>query len=162
MKRLSRFNKVLITAAVVATSGGVSLGITSLVSADSEGSSAVVAVVGSELESEPAGPRSMHGGKKGIHSEALAELFDMTVDELREAMHSGKSLAAIAEEKNVDLSKVTELLVSEFSAHLDEKLEEFKANVDEMVTMTPHARGEIGSSGEVRPGGHHGRGGHRF
>ena len=114
---------------------------------------------------EGKGPR---GPKGAMRSEALATLFGMTADELHEALHSGKSLATIAEEKNVDLSKVTDLLVSELSAHLDEevasgeitreqadaKLAEFKENVDEMVTKTPPARGE----GEIRGMGGPGRG----
>ncbi len=205
MKRLSRFNKVLITVGVVAASGGVSLGITSLVSANNSVQSEVASIngtgtitgdlsvasaddaiaasgdvsVASDGSTVSAETKVMHTGGPGPHSEAMAELFGMTVDELHDALHSGKSLATIAEERNVALSKVTDLLVAEFSAHLDEevasgehtreeadaKLAEFKANVDQMVTKTRPTRGELGTRGEGGPhgemgprGGRHGGG----
>ena len=207
MKRLSRFNKVLITAAVVATSGGVSLGITSLVSANTSTSSETISAVGTGTINSDVSVASAEEvvafsgsvsvasdgsttsetnksnvasqtrvGKRGLHSAAMAELLGMTVEELHEALRSGKSLATIAEEKNVALSQVTDLIIAELSAHLDEevaageltreeadaKLAKFTANVDEMVTKTRPARGEIGSRGEGGHGGPHGRGGHRF
>jgi hypothetical protein len=151
VKKNSRFIKVLIAVGVVAATGGASLGITSFVSAQTSSASDVVAVA--EAES---GSVANASSASGAHSAAMTELLGMTQDELREALHSGKSLATIAEEKNVELSKVTDLLVSDFSAHLDEhvadgdltreeadaKLAMFKENVDEMVTMTPPARGE--------------------
>lgn len=168
MKRISRFNKVVIAAALVAVSGGASLGITSFVSANNSNLSAAVAVFESDRQAingaiaaagdEVAAITADSTGRmhRGPVSEAMAELFGMTVEELHEEMHSGKSLATIAEEKNVDLSKVTDLVVSEFSAHLDEhvangvmtreeadeKLATFTENVDEMVTKTRPARGE--------------------
>ena len=182
MKRLSRFNKILIAVGVVAASGGASLGITSLVSANNASSpdvaaevTAVAAVDSADDVSVASGSvsssaddsanttndetvetKEAHVGKRGLHSPAMAELFGMTVDELHEALHSGKSLATIAEEKNVALSQVTDLMIAEFSAHLDEevasgehtreeadaKLAEFTANVDTIVTTTPPARGE--------------------
>lgn len=186
VKKNSRFIKVLIAVGVVAASGGASLGITSLVSANTSSAPDVVAVADAsslaesplaeassasdvisaaaddspstddDATSESTETKVMRGGKGGAHSAAMAELFGMTQDELHEALHSGKSLAAIAEEKNIALSKVTDLLIAEFSAHLDKhvadgdltreeadaKLAEFTANVDQKVTMTPPARGE--------------------
>lgn len=170
MKKNSRFIKILVAVGVVAASAGVSLGVTSLVSADTATSSDIVTMAGPAHGEGPHGVTG-HNPKMGPRSEALAEMFGMTQDELRDAMHSGKSLATIAEEKNVDLSKVTDLLVSEFSAHLDEKvasgkhtreeadekLAAFTENVDQMVTMTPPARGEgqRGGKGRGGHGGHH-------
>lgn len=198
MKRLSRFNKILITAGVVAASGGVSLGITSFVSADNATQSEVASVVetgtitgdlsvasaddaiaasgdvsvASDGSTAIADAEVKHARGHGPRSEAMAALFGMTVDELHDALHSGKSLATIAEEKNVALSKVTDLLIAEFSAHLDEevasgehtreeadaKLAEFTAKVDEMVTKIRPARGEMGPRGGRHGGGHRGFG----
>lgn len=190
MKRISRFNKVVIAAALVAASGGASLGITSLVSADNSNVSDIAAEVGSDSQAINGVITAADGevteisvdssGRvhRGPASEALATLFGMTTDELHEALHSGKSLAAIAEEKNVELSKVTDLMVSEFSAHLDEhvaagdmtreeadeKLAAFTENVDEIVTKTRPARGEghiKGHDGPARGHGGHHHDGHR-
>lgn len=170
MKRLSRFNKVLITVGLVAASGGASLGITSLVSADAQPKA--VSVVSADespaeadewatTEQKPESKPFRHD-KGGMHSEAVADLFGMTIDELREELHSGKSLAAIAEEKSVAVSKVADVLVAEFSTHLEEKLQKFKDNVDDMVNMTPPLRDAMGSHGEGGRGGYHGGGGHHF
>ena len=145
MKRLSRFNKVLITAGVVAAAGGASLGITSLVSANNSTVAFGDFSVASDGSTATADTKVEHGGRHGLHSDAMAELLGMTVDELHEALHSGKSLAMIAEEKNVALSKVTDLLIAEFTA-----------NVDELVTKTRPARGEGGLHGGRHGGGHRG------
>lgn len=150
MKRLSRFHKILITVGVVAASGGVSLGITSLVSANNSTVASGDVSVASDGSTATADTKVKHVARHGLHDDAMAELLGMTVDELHEALHSGKSLAMIAEEKNVALSKVTDLLIAEFIA-----------NVDEMVTKTRPTRGEDGPHGEMGPrGGRHG-GGHR-
>lgn len=47
------------------------------------------------------------------NEKALADLLKLTTDELHTQMHSGKSLAQIAEAQGVQVSKVIDLLVSQ-------------------------------------------------
>ena len=84
-----------------------------------------------------------------------------------------KSLADIAKAKGIDIVKVTDALVAEFKAHLDEevasgehtqveadaKLAEFKTRVTDMVNNVRPAHGPEGRGQEGRgPRGQEGRG----
>lgn len=60
---------------------------------------------------------------------ALAELLGMTVDELHTAVKSGKSLAQIAQDQNVAVSKVIDLLVAQA-----------KTKITQMVNTVPSER----------------------
>lgn len=115
------------------------------------------------------GGRGGPGGKLGhikAASEELAAVLNLTTAELVTQLRDGKSLTAIAEAQNVDISKVKEVLTTEFKAHLDEevasgkhtqaeadeKLAKFTSRLDDMVNK---ARPQGGMKGEG-----HGRGGH--
>ena len=91
-----------------------------------------------------------HGGRGGhakFVSDGLASVLNLSVEELHTQLRDGKSLAAIAEAQNVDISKVKDVLTSEFKAHLaeevksgehtqaeaDEKLAQFESRIDDMV-----------------------------
>ena len=119
-----------------------------------------------------------HGGK-GKHvkaaSEGVANVLNLSLDELRTQLRDGKSLAAIAEAQNVDISKVKDVLTSEFKAHLDEevasgkhtqaeadeKLTQFEERLDDMVNAV-RPEGAMGRGGHGPRGGHRGMGGHNF
>lgn len=119
------------------------------------------------------GGKGGHGGKMGhikAASEEVAAVLNLTTEELATQLRDGKSLAAIAEAQNVDISKVKEVLTTEFKAHLDEevaegehtqaeadeKLAKFTSRLDDMVNK---ARPEGGMKGEGhRRGGHGPRG----
>ena len=75
---------------------------------------------------------------------ALAELLGMTVDELHTAVRSGKSLAQIAQDQDVAVSKVIDLLVAQA-----------KTRITEMVNTVPPARSEM-RGGHRRGGFGHG------
>ncbi|GGN98283.1 hypothetical protein [Saccharibacillus kuerlensis] len=64
------------------------------------------------------------GGKGGmkIDQAAVASLLGLTEDELKTERQAGKSLAAIAGEKGVEVQKVVDLIASTLKASLDEKL----------------------------------------
>ena len=111
-----------------------------------------------------------HRGKGGhirAASEDLAGVLNLSVEELRTQLQSGKSLAAIAEAQNVEISTVKDVLTSEFKAHLDEevaagkhtqaeadaKLEQFTSRLDDMVNR-------VRPEGGMRDGGRHGHSGH--
>jgi hypothetical protein len=96
----------------------------------------------------------------------------MSEADLRTALEDGKSLATIAGEKGVAVSKVVDALVAELKAHLDEevasgehtraeadqKLADAKSRIEAFVNGTAPAGGPgFGFGG---PGGHgHGPGG---
>ena len=124
------------------------------------------------------GGKGGHGGKLGhikAVSQELAAVLNMTTDELATQLRDGKSLAAIAEVQNVEISKVKEVLTSEFKEHLaeevasgehtqavaDEKLAKFESRLDDMVNK---ARPQGGEKGDGHGRGHGPRGmggGHR-
>jgi len=117
------------------------------------------------------GPRGV-GGKGGpgrFMTATLATTLKLTQEELKIQLHSGKSLADVAQAQNVDIADVKTALTSDFSAHLaeevtsgkhtqaeaDAKLAEFTTNLDTMVNRVGPAGG---MKGEGR--GHGPRGGH--
>ena len=56
---------------------------------------------------------------------AAAEALDMTPEELRTELRAGKSIAAVAEERNVDLQTVIDAMVTEATANIEERITEF-------------------------------------
>lgn len=57
-------------------------------------------------------------------SEQIAKVLGLTADELKAQVGSGKTLAAIAKEKGVDVQKVTDVLVQGMTARLDQRLKD--------------------------------------
>ncbi|MCI3923343.1 hypothetical protein MO973_24255 [Paenibacillus sp. TRM 82003] len=93
-----------------------------------------------------------HGGMMLGDASALATLFNLTSDELREALRNGKTLADIAAAQGVDVQAVIDASVASMKAKLDERLAEgklTKAQYDELAaTVTDKAtklvNGELG------------------
>jgi hypothetical protein len=113
------------------------------------------------------GPGRGHG--RGFAKlDAAAKVLGMTVEDLRGALEGGKSLAAVAQEKGIDVAKVVDALVVEFKAHLDEevasgihtqaeadeKLADARARLEAFVNGTAPAGGPGGFKGgrHARPG----------
>ena len=67
-------------------------------------------VVSGEADHAPRGPRA------AIASEAVAKVLGMTADELRTELQSGKTLAEIAKTKGVDIAKVKQAIIDDFTA----------------------------------------------
>jgi hypothetical protein len=184
MRTTSRFTRVAVSAGLVVAVGAGVLGMTSFASAQISGPSPApqaVEVSTSEdtsttIESKESGSvkgQTGHGGKMGhikAASEEVAAVLNLTIEELVAELRDSKSLAAIAEAQNVDISKVKEVLTAEFKAHLDEyvvegkltqaqadeKLAKFTSRLDDMVNK---ARPQGGMKGEGhRRGGHGPRG----
>ena len=118
------------------------------------------------------GPGKGHGMGHGPKLEAAAKVLGMTTEELKTELAT-KSLADVAAAKGVDITKVTDALVAEFKAHLDEevasgehtqaeadaKLAEFTTRVADMVNNVRPAGGPEGRGQEGRgPRGHGGPG----
>jgi hypothetical protein len=70
--------------------------------------------------------RPAHGPGKGhgrfAKLDAAAKALGMTVEDLRSALEGGKSLAAVAQEKGIDVAKIVDALVAGFKAHLDQEV----------------------------------------
>ncbi|MGA1363096.1 MAG: hypothetical protein ACO36A_09260, partial [Ilumatobacteraceae bacterium] len=169
MNSKSRFTKIAVAAGLVVTSGAAVLGltgyassnlapsqeITSVVEADepapanagevktADDSTAVPAAAGNVAASDA----PSHRGHGPVSRENLAKVLGLSVTELATQVRSGKSLADIAKAQNVDIQKVKDALVADFTAHLDAevkagkhtqaeadaKLVLFKGRLDDMV-----------------------------
>jgi hypothetical protein len=103
-------------------------------------------------------PGRGHGRAFGkLH--AAARVLGMTVEDLRSALKGGKSLAAVAKEKGIDVPKIVDGLLADFNAHLDEevaagihtqaeadqKLADARARIEAFVNGTAPAGGPGGS-----------------
>ena len=138
-----------------------------------QGSSAVLAksavvTLSDTIQVPSVGASSTGAKEKGPKLETVAKVLGVTVEELKTELAT-KSLADIAEAKGVDITKVTDALVAEFKAHLDEevasgehtqaeadaKLAEFKTRVTDMVNNVRPAGGPEGR-GHGGPGKGHG------
>ena len=127
-----------------------------------QGSSAVLAksavvTLSDTIQVPSVGASSTGAKEKGPKLETVAKVLGVTVEELKTELAT-KSLADIAEAKGVDITKVTDALVAEFKAHLDEevasgehtqaeadaKLAEFKTRVTDMVNNVRPAGGPEG------------------
>lgn len=107
----------------------------------------------------PGGMRG-HGGPSAADVAALAKVLNLTPAELQTQQQT-KSLADIAKAQNVDIADVKAAIVKSFQAHLDtevasgehtqaeadQKLADFKANLDNMVNNVRPAGGPRGGHG---------------
>ncbi|HEV8623946.1 MAG TPA: hypothetical protein VG034_05760 [Acidimicrobiia bacterium] len=116
------------------------------------------------------GPGGRGPGRGGFGKlDAAAQALGMSVEDLRSALEGGKTLAAVAKEKGIDVAKVVDALVAEFKAHLDQevasgihtqaeadqKLADARTRIEAFVNGTAPAGGPGGFGG---PGGPHGHG----
>ncbi len=127
-----------------------------------QGSSAALAksavvTLSDTIQVPSVGASSTGAKEKGPKLESVAKVLGVTAEELKTELAT-KSLADIAKAKGIDIAKVTDALVAEFKAHLDEevasgehtqaeadaKLAEFKTRVTDMVNNVRPARGPEG------------------
>ena len=120
-------------------------------------------LAGSGLDRGPGGHRGLGGHRAGLA--AAAKALGISETELLTALRSGKSLAAVAKEKGVDVQKVIDALVAEAKQRLadavkngrltqaqaDQRLKDLTARITERVNSTAPARPGFGR------GGGHGR-----
>lgn len=158
MKTTSRFTRVAVSAGLVVSVGAAVLGITSFASAQTSETSSAPQVIGA-----PASPRQSPLA-------GVATALGMTEAELRTELEAGKSIAQVAETKNIDLQVVVDALIAQHKAHIaehvaegkltqaqaDEKLANLEARVTEMVNATPFPM----KGGPGGKGAHGGKMGH--
>ena len=128
------------------------------------------AVIAALKAGRPAhGPGGRGGPGHGFGNlDAAAKALGMTADELRTALEGGKSLADVAKEKGVDVSKVVDALIAQLKAHLDEEVksgEHTQAEADQILAQAKtriqdfvNGTAPAGGPGFGGPGGHGGRG----
>jgi uncharacterized protein (DUF433 family) len=117
---------------------------------------------------KPGGPRGGHFGP-GVHFDVLAEALSMTVDELRQALADGQTVADLAEAQGVALEDIADAMAAAHAerlqqavedgrltqAEVDERLAEIEANILERLES-----GEfVGPGGPGKCGGPGGKGG---
>jgi len=103
-----------------------------------------------------------HGRGARFMGESLAKALDMTVDELKTELMSGKTIAQIAEAQKVDIDDVKKALVADAKTHLaeevasgkhtqaeaDAKLAEFESRLDDMVNKVRPPKGDHDHGGD--------------
>lgn len=174
MRTTSRFTKVAVSAGLIVATGAGVLGITSFASAElAQSESSIEVVVGTD--DTTSAPKAADGTVNAQSSESstprvspltvAATALGMTEAELRTELEAGKSIAQVAEAKNIDLQKVIDALVTERKEHIaahvaegkltqaqaDAKLAEVETRVTEMVNMTglPMKGGRDGHRGKM-------------
>ena len=195
MNSKSRFTKIAVSAGLVVMSGAAVLGLTGYASAnlapsdvpaateqvvipsadDAAAQDATVAAAGDVIAAGDvaAAGAPAQEGHTPISPVNLAKALGLTETELQTQVQSGKSLADIAKAQNVDIQKVKDQLLADFTAkeqaevasgehtqaEVDAKIAEFKTRLDDMVNGVRPA-GAPGKGGHGPMGGHGGRHGH--
>lgn len=124
-----------------------------------------------------------HGGKGGdmghrgapkFATEDLAKVLGLSLDDLNTELKAGKTLAQIAESKDVSIDKVKDQLLADFTAkeqaevaegkhtqeEVDAKIAEFTTRLDDIVNGVRPMKGMGGRGEHGGMGGRGGRGGH--
>jgi len=113
----------------------------------------------SSTDHAPRGPRA------AIASDAVAKVLGLTADELKTELQSGKSLADVAKAKSVDIAKVKQAIIDDFTAReqaevasgehtqaeVDQKIADLKSKIDDIVNgaMPMGGKGGHGIRGTV-------------
>jgi alkylated DNA nucleotide flippase Atl1 len=102
------------------------------------------------------------GHRRGPKLEAAAEALNLSVEDLREQLRDGRTLAQVAQEQNVDVQRAIDAMVADATARIDQKVQEGelsaeeanerKAELEERITRLvnegPPERGERGERDE--------------
>jgi hypothetical protein len=154
----SKLRASRLLASVVAAStlvGGAAFGATGVAGAQTDDGE------GPNRPPAEAGPGRGHGPKL----DAAAEALNLSVEDLREQLRDGRTLAQVAQEQNVDVQTVIDAMVADATARIDQKVQEGelsaeeanerKAELEERITRLvnegPRERGERGERGEGPP-----------
>jgi hypothetical protein len=75
-------------------------------------------------------PGGCHGGQ-GASLDAAARALNLSVEDLRERLRDGRTLAQVAQEQNVDAQTVIDAMVADATARIDEKVQEGDLTTEE-------------------------------
>lgn len=146
----SQLLKVIAGTAIATTLGVTALGVVTTASAKTSGSTKQAQAIDLVIptKSDSGEGRSEKGGRHGGPAlESVATVLNLTVEQLKTQLDSGKSLADVAKAQSVDVAKVISAIVADTKAHLaaevasgehtqaevDAKLSGLTARVTEMV-----------------------------
>ncbi len=141
---------IFVGMAIAGAIAGSTLGVPGGVSAQSQAISVGIKNTGES--------HRQHG--PGKNAEEIASILNLTKEELRTQVRSGKTLAQIATTQKVDINLVINAIVASIKTHIaeevssgeitqaiaDKKLANVTTKVTEMVNNLPPARGERGST----------------
>jgi ribosomal protein S20 len=85
-------------------------------------------------QQQPAPPTRGPGGggcHRGPGLEAAATALNMSVEDLRAQLRDGKTIAAVAKEKGVDVQKVIDAMVADATQHIDQAVKNGKLTADQ-------------------------------
>ncbi len=86
-------------------------------------------------EQQPAPP--MRGPDGGCHRrppfQAAATALNMSLGELRTQLRDGKTIAAVAKDKGVDVQKVIDAMVADATQHIDQAVKDGKLTAEQAV-----------------------------
>lgn len=111
-------------------------------------------------DAEDCGPGGRGPGGRGPGFEAAAEAIGIEVEDLREALMGGETIAEVAEANGVAVADVVAAMVAEAQEHLAEGVEEGRITqerADEMAAeleerITDLVNGELPARGQHGPG----------
>jgi hypothetical protein len=114
----------------------------------------------------PGGPGGRGHGPGFGNLDAAAKALGISIDDLRSALDGGKSLAAVAKEKGVDVAKVVDAFITQFKAHLDQEVasgihtqaEADRKLADARSRIESFVNGTAPAGGPGFGGGRHGHG----
>jgi uncharacterized protein (DUF433 family) len=107
------------------------------------------------------GGRGGRGGQRGEHLEVVADALGMTVEEVREAVSSGQTIAELAEAQGVPLQDVADALVAAEAEHLQKAVEDGRLTQEEADEKLAHMEENVLERLESGEPGDHGRPGGR-
>jgi len=130
----------------------------------------VDAVIGALEDARPEGKRGHHG--KGFFRGGLdnvAEVLNLSAEDLQTALRDGQTLAQVAEAQGVDVQSVIDTMVADANARIDEavangRIDETEAEakkaevVERITTKVNEGRQHDGPRGRRGPGGPDGQG----
>jgi hypothetical protein len=101
-----------------------------------------------------------HGGPRGHGAgfDAAAQALGISEEELREQLRDGKTIAQVAQERNVDVQRVIDAMVADVNARIDEKVQEGDLTADEANEKKAELRERITELVNEGPRRHRDRG----
>jgi len=83
---------------------------------------------------QPAPPVRGHGGRVchlGAKLHAAARALNMSVEDLRTQLRGGKTIAAVAREKGVDVQEVIDAMVADANQHIDQAVKDGRLTAEQ-------------------------------
>ncbi len=84
-------------------------------------------------------PKGEHGPKL----DAAAKALNVSVEDLRSKLKDGKTLADVAKDQNVDVSKVIDAMVADATAHIDQAVQDGKLTADQATERKSNLKDRI-------------------